>query len=115
MILQIVNTYRRSFGSVLLAFFLLSVTPVKILHSLFANHTDCIVSTNHDSKQTTLTAAGIDCHCNANVVTTPFYAAINSYFIANTISWLPFASIKKQEYKLYIVLHRDSRGPPALV
>ncbi len=113
--LQIVTTYRRCFASLLLAFFLLSVMPVKVLHSLFANHTDYTFASKNTSQQTTLATAGIDCHCQANVVTTPFYAAINTFIPENITSWFPSDLMKKQGYKLFIVHHNDLRGPPTLV
>jgi peptidoglycan biosynthesis protein MviN/MurJ (putative lipid II flippase) len=115
MILRIITTYRRSFATLLLAFFLLSIMPVKVLHSLFANHTDHSSTSKNTSQQTILTAAGIDCHCHANVVTTPFYAAVNTFTPAIPTSWLPSAQIKKQSYTLFIVHHNDLRGPPTLV
>ena len=115
MILQIITTYRRSFATLLLAFFLLSIMPVKVLHTLFANHTDYSSTSKNTSQQTTIAAAGIDCHCHANVVTTPFYAAVNTFTPAGTTSWLPSDLMKKQGYKLFIVQHNDLRGPPELV
>ena len=113
--LQIVTTYRRSFASLLLAFFLLSMMPVKVLHSLFANHTDYTTTSKNTSLQTTLSASGIDCHCQANVVTTPFYAAINTFTPSGTTSWLPSDLMKKPTYAHIVVGHNDLRGPPALV
>ena len=89
--------------------------PVKVLHSIFANHTDYCIVLKNTSHQTTLAAGGIDCHCNANVVTTPFYAAINTFTPSGTTSWLPSDLMKKPTYAQIVVSHNDLRGPPALV
>jgi hypothetical protein len=89
--------------------------PVKVLHGLFANHTDYSTTVKNTSQQTTLAAAGIDCHCQANVVTTPFYAAINTFTPLSSTSWLPSDLVKRQGYNLFIVHHNDLRGPPALI
>ncbi len=85
------------------------------MHTLFANHTDYTSTSKINSKQNTLATSGIDCHCQANVVTTPFYAANNSFTPVSIKSWLPSDQVKKQAYSIFIVSHNDLRGPPALV
>jgi hypothetical protein len=56
---------------VLLGCFALSNTPTKYLHWLFANHKD-FVSHIQDSEHQQITASGINCHCETNVVIAPY-------------------------------------------
>jgi hypothetical protein len=62
---------RKFFAVVLLGCFALSNTPTKYLHWLFANHKD-FVSHIKDSNRQQLSASGIDCHCETNVVIAPY-------------------------------------------
>jgi hypothetical protein len=63
---------RKSFAIILLAIFALSNTPTKYLHKLFANHTDFISKTLTDSNSPQINPAGINCHCESNVVIAPY-------------------------------------------
>ncbi len=63
---------RKSFTILLLAIFALSNTPTKYLHKLFANHTDFVSKTLTDSNTPQLNVAGINCHCESNVVIAPY-------------------------------------------
>lgn len=56
----------------LLAIFALSNTPTKVLHQLFAKHTDFTITTSNNSHTPQLSVAGIDCHCQSNVVIAPY-------------------------------------------
>lgn len=56
----------------LLAVFALSNTPTRYLHKLFANHTDFESKQVTDYRTPQLSVAGIDCHCNSNVVIAPY-------------------------------------------
>ncbi|MEO8821557.1 MAG: hypothetical protein ABI374_11985 [Ginsengibacter sp.] len=67
------NIYiRKFFGAFLLAIFLLSATPTKYLHAIFANHKDFVSKTLTDSNTPQINAPGIDCHCESNVVIAPY-------------------------------------------
>jgi len=67
------NIYiQKFFGALLLAIFLLSNTPTKYLHWLFANHKDFVSKTLTDSNKPQINAPGIDCHCESNVVIAPY-------------------------------------------
>jgi hypothetical protein len=67
------NIYiRKSIAVLLLAIFALSNTPTKYLHKLFANHVDFVSKTITNSSSPQLNAAGIDCHCESNVVIAPY-------------------------------------------
>ena len=67
------NIYiQKFFGTLLLATFLLSNTPTKYLHWLFANHKDFVSKTLTDSNKPQINAPGIDCHCETNVVIAPY-------------------------------------------
>jgi hypothetical protein len=67
------NIYiQKFFGALLLAIFLLSNTPTKYLHWLFANHKDFVSKTLTDSNKPQINAPGIECHCETNVVIAPY-------------------------------------------
>lgn len=67
------NIYiQKFFGALLLAIFLLSNTPTRYLHWLFANHKDFVSKTLTDSNKPQINAPGIDCHCETNVVIAPY-------------------------------------------
>lgn len=67
------NIYiQKFFGGLLLAIFLLSNTPTKCLHWLFANHKDFVSKTLTDSNKPQINSPGIDCHCVSNVVIAPY-------------------------------------------
>lgn len=51
--------------------FVLSNTPTRFLHQLFANHIDSVTH-SEPSKTPQLNIAGIDCHCESNVVISPY-------------------------------------------
>lgn len=63
---------RKSIAVGLLAIFALSNTPTKYLHKLFANHVDFVSKTLTDSNSPQINAAGINCHCESNVVIAPY-------------------------------------------
>jgi hypothetical protein len=63
---------RNFLAVMLLAIFALSNTPTRFLHALFANHTDYVNKQIPDSHTPQLNVSGIDCHCNSNVVITPY-------------------------------------------
>lgn len=62
---------RKIFAALLLCIFALSVTPTRYLHQLFANHKDFISKTNPGPRPQ-LNVAGINCHCETNVVIAPY-------------------------------------------
>ena len=77
------NIYiQKVFSALLLAIFLLSNTPTKYLHWLFANHKDFISKTLTDSNKPQINAPGIDCHCETNVVIAP-------YTVQSTVAIIP--------------------------
>ncbi len=90
---------------------MLSFTPTKFLHKIFANHSDFITYTL-DSHSTQFNVYGINCHCDNLVVISPYTSgksvsqkvALHVFPLLNIckISKLPFS--KPFTFKL--------RGPP---
>ncbi|HET7117704.1 MAG TPA: hypothetical protein VFI29_14510 [Hanamia sp.] len=56
----------------MIAIFALSNTPTRYLHKLFANHVDFVSKTLTNSNYPQLNMAGINCHCESNVVVAPY-------------------------------------------
>jgi hypothetical protein len=104
---------RKSFAIILLAIFALSNTPTKYLHKLFANHTDFVSKTLTDSNNPQLNVAGINCHCETNVVIAPY--TIQSAFIITPVSPVfpefSFSGIYKITFSESVSF--GLRGPPA--
>lgn len=63
---------KRISGVLLLLIFVLSNTPTKYLHFLFANHKDFVSKTLSNSNKPQINAAGINCHCDSNVIIAPY-------------------------------------------
>lgn len=63
---------KQFFGILLILVFALCNTPTRVLHQLFANHTDFVDQHLSNSKSPRLNTAGIDCHCQSNVVVSPY-------------------------------------------
>ncbi|MEO6289464.1 MAG: hypothetical protein ABIO76_06065 [Ginsengibacter sp.] len=76
------NIYiRKLFAITLMVVFALSITPTKVLHSFFADHTDASLNKTYSSKNPGLSVAGFNCQCNNLVVESPFTI---QYFVAAT-------------------------------
>ena len=98
----------------LLAIFALSNTPVKILHHLFANHTDQKTIVHYGNGQPQLQVAGIDCHVETNVVINPYIfdnqlrsTSIEPFFADFTIT-------QKDEFHFTRLVYFELRGPPLI-
>ena len=106
---------RKSFAIILLAIFVLSNTPTKYLHKLFANHTDFVSKTLTYSNRPQLNVSGINCHCESNVVIAPYN--IESAIAINPVSPVfPEFSVTG----IYKITFSESfsfglRGPPSRV
>jgi len=74
---------KKSLAIILLAIFALSNTPTKYLHKLFANHVDFVSKTLTASNSPQLNVAGINCHCDSNVVIAPY--TVESGFVIKHI------------------------------
>jgi hypothetical protein len=109
------NRFIKNFFAVLLlAIFALSNTPTKVLHQLFAKHADFISTNLHDSNIPQLSVAGIDCHCQSNVVIAPY--TFEGGFITRQISFC-FADYIFSEISEIPFSHPLTfglRGPPCL-
>lgn len=108
------NRFIRSFfGIILLAAFALSNTPTRVLHRLFANHLDSI-SHSELSKTPQLNVAGIDCHCQSNVVVSPYtFQSSEKAFVLLPV-FQPIETPKIISIAFTDVLTIGLRGPPVL-
>lgn len=104
---------KKSFAIVLLAIFALSNTPTKYLHQLFANHTDFVSKTLTDSNKPQLNVAGINCHCESNVVIAPYtiQSAVTINPVSPAFTEFTFAGICKLPFSQSFSF--GLRGPPS--
>ena len=106
---------RKFFGVVLLAIFALSNTPTKYLHKLFANHVDFVSKTLTDSNSPQLNLAGINCHCESNVVIAP-YTFENGFEIKPVLpSFTEFTLAGNSKTVFFPYISFGLRGPPSMV
>lgn len=102
------------FGISLLLLFALSNTPTRVLHHLFANHTDTnYYSSNYN--QTELLPGGIDCHCNSNVVIAPYLAGEVVEVHPVSKAFVPYYSTFRPGIVLLAIVAPSLRGPPVHV
>ena len=108
------NIYIRNFlGACLLAIFVLSNTPIRVLHYFFANHTDVHTVIFDDESQAQLQATGIDCHYDSNVVISPYTYAIPLQITGLTgVGNVPFL-VATTQFSFTSLLGFEHRGPPA--
>ena len=66
------NYIKKSFAVLVLGIFILSNTPTRYLHLMFADHSDFITKNLVDSHSPQLSVTGINCHCESNVVIAPY-------------------------------------------
>ena len=109
------NLYIRNFLAVfMLAIFALSNTPTKVLHTLFANHTDFISKTFKESNAPQLNVTGINCHCDNLVVIAP-YTSGNSILLQNILPLFAKYNIAKVACIPFSqTFFFELRGPPVL-
>ena len=85
------------------------------MHFFFANHTDVhtiIPQGNNDSQ---LQSAGIDCHCDSNVVITPYlYGMPVQMAVPVSLSFDPII-VANEQFAFTSYIYFEHRGPPALV
>lgn len=95
--------------------FALCNTPIKVLHTLFANHTDYVDQFTTDTNSPQLHTAGIDCHCQSNVVVSP-YTYVGSFVINENVSF--FTATKSCSIVTIPFLRNITsglRGPPVSI
>lgn len=109
------NIYiRKFFGTLLILSFILSNTPTKYLHWLFANHKDFISKTLTDSNTPQINAPGIDCHCETNVVIAP-YTVQHTLVIAPPVPvFFDFTITGIQKITFSESFSFGLRGPPSI-
>lgn len=107
-----IHIYRLA-AFVMLALFVLSITPKLYLHTIFANHTDVVYKSTDGKEQ--VSKNGYSCDCNSQVATSPFTDHVDAFEIG-VLSVYPsliphFPSLIPANTTLYFEL----RGPPAVM
>lgn len=107
--------FRKIAGLFLLGVFVFCNTPTSVLHSLFADHKDQSVLLTHADGKVSVSATGIDCFCNGNVVNAPYY-----YYFEAVVNPAPRCYHEYQEdlNKVYVssfVEFFSLRAPPAFI
>ena len=94
----------------MLVLFIFSITPKKYLHDLLADHADYYGAAVKESA--TVSKAGINCHCDSQVVPAPFLAV--SFSPAFELIERDSAYVASYHTLFFFNLHitKDSRGPP---
>jgi hypothetical protein len=109
------NRFIQSFFAVmLLAIFALSNTPTRVLHQLFAKHTDFTVTTSDNSHTPQLSVAGIDCHCQSNVVMAPYTFEKASTIKENAPCFVAYTIARVSNISFAQPITFALRGPPPL-
>ena len=94
----------------LLAVFVLGITPKKTLHTWFANHTDS-TSKIPDGKTQQLTKAGFNCNCDDLVAESHFISFSHAIAISNPVFYSFFSFNITPSVSLSL-FHNNLRGPP---
>ena len=98
----------------MLAIFALSNTPTKYLHYLFADHTDFKSKVLNDTACPQLSVAGLNCHCESNVVIAPY--TLSASFEITPL--LPIITEYPGSFSYSVIFSRSIsfglRGPPSL-
>jgi hypothetical protein len=100
------------FAVLLLAIFALSNTPTKVLHQLFARHADFTSTHLHDSNIPQLSVAGIDCHCQSNVVMAPYTFEKASTIKENAPCFVAYTIARVSNISFAQPITFALRGPP---
>ena len=109
------NIYiQKFFGALLLAIFLLSNTPTKYLHWLFANHKDFVSKTLTDSNKPQINVPGIDCHCETNVVIAPYTVQSTVVITPSVTVFFDFSVTGISKIVFSQSLSFGLRGPPSI-
>ena len=98
----------------LLAIFALSNTPIKVLHHLFADHTDAEIIVHFGKGQAQLHPAGIDCHVETNVVINPYICEAGISIAEISFSFAGYTIIHKDEFHYTRLVYFELRGPPTV-
>lgn len=98
----------------LMVLFVFCITPVHILHTLFANHKDQTTDINGGGYSMQINSAGINCHLSSNVITAP-YLPSQIEFEPELPVYLSVVGIALVDFvKTEVILHSGLRAPPEL-
>ena len=98
----------------LLAIFALSNTPIKVLHHLFANHTDQQTIVHYGNGQPQLQVSGIDCHVETNVVINPYICEAGFRITGIEQSFADYTITHNDESHFTRLVYFELRGPPSV-
>ncbi len=107
------STIRTFAAAIMLIVFGVAITPTAYLHKLFANHKD--TCNNVVDGKIQVNKAGINCHCDNLVATSPFTGAGEEVVIKTPCSFvLHFQQITSENLFTAHIFFK-LRGPPAFV
>lgn len=97
----------------MLAIFTLSITPQTFLHDLFAGHIDTPAKME-PGKDAQLGKAGVDCHFNDQVATSPFLDQIDEIYLLAPAPLAIALTPELEDAVLTRPSYWEGRGPPAI-
>ncbi|MBN8665901.1 MAG: hypothetical protein J0M30_00265 [Chitinophagales bacterium] len=97
----------------MLAIFTLSITPQTFLHDLFAGHRDGPAKLE-PGKDAQLGKAGVDCHFNDQVATSPFLDQIDEIALSTSPVLTKAITPELEDAVLTRPSYWEGRGPPAI-
>lgn len=97
----------------MLAIFTLSITPQTFLHDLFAGHIDTPAKME-PGKDAQLGKAGVDCHFNDQVATSPFLDQIDEIYLSTPAPLAIALTPVLEDAVLSRASYWEGRGPPAI-
>ena len=110
------NIYiRRLFAACFTLIFAFSITPTKVLHSIFADHKDDHAKNTRPSNTPVLSVSVFNCQCDNLVVESPFTLQLQPV-LAN-IPELSFINNPTSDTIFYTItdFYFELRGPPSVV
>jgi hypothetical protein len=105
---------KRITAILLLAVFMLSVTPKKTLHDLFARHKD-LSAASADAKNPFYLQSGFRCHCDNLVVESPFVGCVHAQDTPAADFHVILNEPAPEKYCAVVGYYTGLRGPPSAV
>ncbi len=103
---------QQSIASTLLLVFLLAATPKRVLHNLFADHTDVAWTKSANANEVNLNSASYQCQIDQLVVELPFFGTALILFPTPLIHTNSY----QESYSLLVSINKlfteQLRGPP---
>lgn len=103
---------QRFISFLLICIFAFSITPVIVLHNLFADHSDIVINHNH-IKSNEVAKAGINCHIESFVAERNFIASYTPLHLSYPANYSEFFSRYVLAFYSQHHFFAELRGPPA--